>query len=159
MILFHGSNCEFDTVSLEKSKNNRDFGKGLYTTTLEEQAKEWAEIIVLRTENGPAFLYEFELPDFVDLSVKTFTGYTLEWLEFVMENRTHGGVRHPYDVVVGPVADDRTRDTIALYMLGIYTEEDALKRLIYMKYNDQVSFHTEESLAKLKLLGVRQWTV
>ncbi|GBU26329.1 hypothetical protein R83H12_03025 [Fibrobacteria bacterium R8-3-H12] len=43
MILYHGSNCEFDIISLEKSKNNRDFGRGFYTTTIEEQAREWAE--------------------------------------------------------------------------------------------------------------------
>ena len=159
MILFHGSNCEFDTISLEKSKDNRDFGKGFYTTTLEEQAREWAEILFLRTQNGSAFLYELELQDFTDLSVKTFSEYNLEWLNFVKENRIQGGIQHSYDAVKGPVANDRTREVIAQYLSGAYDAEYTIKQLTYMKFNDQISFHTEKALAKLKLLRVSKWNV
>ena len=42
LILFHGSNYNFDTVDLSKSKDRRDFGRGFYTTTLSEQAEDWA---------------------------------------------------------------------------------------------------------------------
>lgn len=94
MILYHGSNCEFDIISLVKSKNNRDFGRGFYTTTMEEQAREWAEILFLRTQKGSPFLYEFELHDFENLNVKTFSEYNLEWLNFVKDNRVYGGVQH-----------------------------------------------------------------
>jgi len=38
MILYHGSNCEFDVISLETAKNNRDFGKGFYTINFTEKA-------------------------------------------------------------------------------------------------------------------------
>jgi len=157
MILYHGSNCKFDIISLEKSKNNRDFGRGFYTTTIKEQAKEWAEILFLRTQKGFPSLYEFELHNFDDLNVKTFPEYNLEWLEFVKENRIYGGTRHTYDVVKGPVANDRTRETIALYLSGIYDAEYTIKQLTHMKSNDQISFHTEKSLVKLKLLKVSQW--
>ena len=159
MILFHGSNCEFEIISLEKSKNNRDFGKGFYTTTLKEQAKEWAEVLFLRTQKGSAFLYEFELQDFNDLNIKTFSEYTLEWLNFVKENRVYGGIQHNYDVVKGPVANDRTMEAIAQYLSGAYDAEYTIKQLAYMKSNDQVSFHTEKALAKLKLLKVSKWNV
>ena len=159
MILYHGSNCEFDVISLEKSKNNRDFGRGFYTTTLEEQAREWAEILFLRSLKGSAFLYEFESQDFTDLNVKTFPEYNLEWLNFVRENRIHGGVQHTYDVVKGPVANDRTRETIAQYLSGAYDAEYTIKKLSYMKSNYQISFHTEKSLVKLRLLRVSKWNV
>lgn len=43
IILFHGTNILFEEIKLNKSKNKRDFGKGFYTTTLETQAKSWAE--------------------------------------------------------------------------------------------------------------------
>jgi hypothetical protein len=157
MILYHGSNCEFDIISLEKSKNNRDFGRGFYTTTLEEQAREWAEILFLRSQKGSAFLYEFEVQDFTDLNVKTFSEYDLEWLNFVRENRIYGGIQHTYDVVKGPVANDRTRETIAQYLSGAYDSEYTIKKLSYMKSNYQVSFHTEKALAKLKFLRVSKW--
>jgi hypothetical protein len=159
MILFHGSNCEFDTISLKKSKDNRDFGKGFYTTTLEEQAREWAEILFLRTQRGSAFLYEIELQDFTGLNVKIFPEYNLEWLNFVKDNRVHGETRHSYDIVKGPVANDRTREVIAQYLSGAYDEEYALKQLTYMKFNDQISFHTDKALTKLKLLRVSKWNV
>jgi len=159
MVLFHGSNCEFNIVSLEKSKNNRDFGKGFYTTTLKEQAKEWAEVLFLRTQKGSAFLYEFELQDIADLNVKTFSEYNLEWLNFVKENRVYGGIQHSYDVVRGPVANDRTMEAIAQYLSGAYDAEYTIKQLTYMKSNDQVSFHTEKALVKLKLLKVSKWNV
>jgi hypothetical protein len=38
MILYHGSNVNFDTVSLDFAKDKRDFGRGFYTTTIKEQA-------------------------------------------------------------------------------------------------------------------------
>ena len=30
MILYHGSNVDFDVIDLNKSKTNKDFGKGFY---------------------------------------------------------------------------------------------------------------------------------
>jgi hypothetical protein len=159
MILYHGSNSEFGIISLEKSKNNRDFGRGFYTTTLEEQAREWAEILFLRSQKGSAFLYEFELQDFTDLNVKIFSEYNLEWLNFVRENRIYGGIQHTYDIVKGPVANDRTREAIAQYLSGAYDAEYTIKKLSYMKYNYQISFHTEKALAKLKFLRVSKWNV
>ncbi|MCL2283921.1 MAG: DUF3990 domain-containing protein [Fibromonadales bacterium] len=159
MILYHGSNCEFDVISLQKSKNNRDFGRGFYTTTLEEQAREWAEILFLRTQKGFPMLYEFELQNFESLNVKSFSEYNLEWLNFVKENRMSGGIQHSYDIVRGPVANDRTREAIAQYMSGAYDAEYTIKILIHMKSNDQISFHTEKSLAKLKFMRVTRWNV
>ena len=49
LILYHGSNCNFDTIDLQKSKDKRDFGKGFYTTTLPEQADENEAINRLRS--------------------------------------------------------------------------------------------------------------
>lgn len=32
MILYHGTNVEFDVIDLAKSKPNKDFGQGFYLT-------------------------------------------------------------------------------------------------------------------------------
>ena len=48
MILFHGSNQNFDVIDLSKSKDKRDFGVGFYTTTIREQAEDWAKAIFKR---------------------------------------------------------------------------------------------------------------
>lgn len=62
-------------------------------------------------------------------------------------------MQHDYDIVIGPVADDRTMETIQLYIADILTAEEAVKRLKYNKANNQVSFHTEKSLQYLRFVG------
>lgn len=43
MILYHGSNLDIEEIDLEKSKPNKDFGKGFYLSENESQAKEMAD--------------------------------------------------------------------------------------------------------------------
>ncbi len=59
----------------------------------------------------------------------TVPSWNQEWLEFIKENRTKGGIQHAYDVVVGPVADDNTMETVQLYLSGILKAEEAVERL------------------------------
>ena len=42
--------------------------------------------------------------------------------------------------------NDNTMRTIALYISGIYTAEQALEQLSFFKVNNQISFHTEKAL-------------
>lgn len=60
---------------------------------------------------------------------------------------------HDYDVVIGPVADDNTMETIQLYISGVLTAKEAVERLRYNKVNNQVSFHTKKALAYLRFIG------
>lgn len=73
------------------------------------------------------------------------------------ENRSKGGVQHDYDVVIGPVADDNTMETVQLYIAGILSEDEAVNRLRYSKVNNQISFHTRNALEHLKLIGRKQY--
>ncbi|MDR1924470.1 MAG: DUF3990 domain-containing protein [Planctomycetaceae bacterium] len=157
MILYHGSNIKFDVILLSASKNRRDFGLGFYTTTLFEQARNWAEILNFRYKQDGIWTYEFDFTEDSVIKTKVFNGLSIEWLEFVKENRIKGGIQHDYDIVCGPVANDKTMETVGLYIDGIYTGEEALNRLKYMKPNNQISFHTDKSLAYLKLLKRTKW--
>jgi hypothetical protein len=154
--VYHGSNVRFESPSLEKSRDRRDFGRGFYTTTVKEQAADWSKTLQLRF-NGGAFVYEFELNNTAALNIKLFNGLNLEWLEFVKENRMKGGLQHNFDAVCGAVANDKTMQTITMYIDGLYTAEEALNRLRYMLPNDQISFHTEKGLASLTLIEVTEW--
>ncbi len=153
MKLYHGTNCVFEKVDMSKSKDKRDFGKGFYTTTIKEQADSWAHAVFDRYDGEGAFVYTFEFETDNDLQIKRFDEANQEWLEFVAANRNQGGVWHGFDVVVGPVANDKTNRTIALYMAGIYTADVALGLLRHNKLNDQVSFHTEKALSFLTMIG------
>ncbi|MCR5124696.1 MAG: DUF3990 domain-containing protein [Treponema sp.] len=76
----------------------------------------------------------------------------LEWLDFIKNNRANGGIQHDFDVVIGPVADDKTVQTVQLYLLGTINAEEAMNRLRYNKVNNQFSFHTENALKYIKLI-------
>jgi hypothetical protein len=152
MKLFHGSNQDFDRVDLSKSRDRRDFGRGFYMTTMREQAENWGKNMFARYGGSGVFVYEFELSLSDNLKVKHFEGLTEEWLEMVKGNRINGGIQHDYDIVQGPVANDNTMRTIALYVAGVYTAEMALQQLRFFKANDQVSIHTPEALSCLSLI-------
>jgi hypothetical protein len=153
MKLYHGSNCKFDSIDLSKSKDKRDFGRGFYTTTIKEQGAAWAEAVFVRYGGEGKILYEFDFEINDSLKIKKYEEANGEWLEMISKNRNIGGTQHDFDVMIGPVANDKTNRTIALYIAGIYTAEIALGLLKHNKLNDQVSFHTEKALSYLKLVG------
>ena len=150
MKLFHGTNRKFENIDLEKSKDKRDFGKGFYTTTIFEQAEKWAKNQLVRYGGEGSFVKEFEFQQDSSLKIKVFFEMNAEWLEFVKICRTEGGTPHDYDIIKGPVANDNTMRTIALYISGIYTINQAIEQLKFFKVNDQVSFHTEKALSCLE---------
>ena len=152
LTLYHGSNQIFESVDLSKSKNNRDFGRGFYLTTLEKQAEAWAENMYIRYGGEGKYVYIFEFEEKTNLNIKCFSGLNHEWLEMVKENRTKGNVQHGYDAVYGPVANDNTMRTIALYIAGIYTVDAALEQLKFFQSNDQLSIHTPRALDCLRLV-------
>ena len=156
LVIYHGSNFAFDTIDLEKSHNRRDFGRGFYCTVLESQAEEWARRLYLRSHKGGRYVYRYLFRQTEDLKIKHFTALDQEWLEFIKENRTKGGIQHSYDMVVGPVADDNTMETVQLYLSGILKAEEAVERLRYNKVNNQVSFHTPLALKHLTLESRRE---
>ena len=152
LILYHGSNHDFDMIDLSKSKDKRDFGTGFYTTTLREQAEGWAKAVFERYKGEGIFVYEMEFTHTGGLSIKKFDYLSEEWLAMVQKNRTLGGIQHNYDIVQGPVANDKTARTIGLFIAGIIDSITAIERLKTNKVNDQVSFHTPRAISCLRLL-------
>lgn len=153
LILFHGTVSDFDAIVLEKSHNRRDFGTGFYTTILEKQAKEWGYRLSLREKKDKYYIYRYIFRETASMKIKRFDSLNREWLEFIKKNRSVGGLQHDNDIVIGPVADDNTMETVQLYSAGILTADEAIERLKYSKVNNQVSFHTKKALNCLKLVG------
>ena len=150
LIVYHGSCSDFENIDLSKSHDRRDFGKGFYTTILQEQSKEWAYRLSLREKKREYYVYKFLFEEVSILKVKRFDRLNEEWLEFIKSNRSKGGLQHNYDVVIGPVADDNTMETVQLYIANILSAKEAVERLRYSKVNNQVSFHTKKALQYLK---------
>ena len=64
-------------------------------------------------------------------------------------NRKNENIQNDYDLIIGPVANDRTMPVISLYFAGIYDEDETIKRLLPQMLRDQYVFRTELALQKL----------
>ena len=151
MILYHGGTREVRSPKVNYSKKHGDFGRGFYVTENKEQSIIWAQKKQYRTNGDKAIVsaYEFELP--ARAHVKVFASPNEEWLDFVVECRNHHS-KSPYDVVIGPIADDGVSEILSYYEGGIYTKEEALKRLkIEDTYTQQV-FLKQEICDELRFL-------
>ncbi len=88
------------------------------------------------------------------LNVLRFDKADESWLRFVSQNRNITDFVDDHDIVIGPVANDRTMPVIKLYFAGIYDEAETVKRLLPQKLKDQFAFKTEKALKALKLCEV-----
>ena len=96
---------------------------------MRSQSKEWAYRLSLREKKNTYYVYEFVFEEVAALRVKRFDTLNKEWLEFIKLNRSKGGLQHENDVVIGPVADDNTMETVQLYIANILTAKEAVERL------------------------------
>lgn len=152
MLLYHGSNMEIVEPKIIPSNRALDFGTGFYTTSDYEQAKKWAVITQKRKMEGSAIVNEFEMNESSLNGIKLlkFEKADKEWLRFVSDCRKEKRDGNEYDLIIGPVADDRTYEVISLYFDGIYDEEEAIKRLLPLKLKDQYTFKNQKALNMLK---------
>ena len=103
--------------------------------------------VVSTFEFDDAFLYDSEL------NVKLFDDSpTEEWALFVMSNRNSSqtGFTHPYDIVVGPVANDGVAFQMERYEEGLIDLPTLVRELTFRKLNRQYYFGTERAIATLK---------
>ena len=135
MRLYHGSNILIDRIDLGKSRPFKDFGRGFYLSADEAQAKEMA-VFKAMLSGGEPLVTEFEFDEAIltsdTLSVKMFTEYSEEWADFVFANREGLDVER-YDIVYGPIANDRVGIQIRKLKDGSIDKTEFLNRLKYMK--------------------------
>ena len=154
MRLYHGSNVEVRKPSLRLSRKNTDFGRGFYTTTNPEQAEHWTSIKLDRAKSGRRIVSVFEIDDVLltrpELKIREFYGPDEEWLNFVVNCRK--GVQHDFDLVFGPVANDKVFTVVNLYESGVLDAPAAIAELKAYKTYDQLSFHTQRVITSLKFV-------
>ncbi len=157
MRLYHGSDIAIRTVDLSRSQMNKDFGRGFYLSDNSVQARKFARYKAAKphsaTKTAIVTEYTFDESRFTDgsLRVLRFTGYSLEWVQFIKANRQMRNA--DYDIVIGPIANDDVRTQFARHMLGEITEEELLESLKWKKCTYQYCFITEEAISHLNLVG------
>jgi hypothetical protein len=73
-------------------------------------------------------------------------------LDFIVNNRNEEAVEqaHGYDIVEGPVANDKVQNRLYNYLRGEITKEEFLKELTYHEDTHQICFCTLASFQALK---------
>ena len=146
MKLYHTSTIEIVHPNVKYSRNHLDFGKGFYLTTMEQQAKNYAQRFLRRDEDAVMNVYELD-EDLKGFTRIKFEAYDGQWLDYVTACRK--GNPHPiYDIIEGGIADDQVFDTIDLYFSGIYNREQTLNQLRYKYPNHQICISNQLLLDK-----------
>ncbi|MDR1997818.1 MAG: DUF3990 domain-containing protein [Candidatus Margulisbacteria bacterium] len=160
MKLYHGSIAIVNVPQIltPDPKRTVDFGRGFYTTTDLGQASRWAKIRQNQNQQS-GFVSVFEAPDNLlqtpELKILKFGSASREWLDFVMQNRNTPDFKHDYDLVAGPVANDRVYTTLALYESELLDVAETINRLKTCKLVNQVLFHSAKSLRYLTFVEAK----
>ena len=153
MKLYHGSTADICHIDLSKSKPNKDVGRAFYLSADRQQALEMAQFRAEFEETTPIVNgSEFDETLFQQYRCKRFETYTEEWAHFVYDHRTEpqGLTLHDYDIVYGPIANDRVGAQIARYKQGYITFDEFLNRIQYIKgITFQYAFCTQRAVDKL----------
>ncbi len=157
MILYHGTNADFDEIDLRKSKPNKDFGQGFYLSREYAQAMDMAKIKVEQLETGIPTVLTFEADDeaMAELKVLRFDDYSEEWAKFILLNRNNDSPEpaHDYDIVIGPIANDRVGVQLWKYENNSIDLPTLVHNLRNMKgITSQYFFGTERAIKILKRL-------
>lgn len=160
MTLYHGSLEKVEKPAILEPNRTMDYGKGFYTTTSKDQADKWVirKITAVNQPKGFTNIYSFDETVLDTLKVLKFDSPDEAWLDFVMNNRTDKNFTHDYDIVYGPVANDRVYAAFALYEDGMLDKQGLIAELRAYKLSDQLLFHTAEALEYLHFESVEEVT-
>jgi hypothetical protein len=160
MILYHGSIEIVENPEIRIPSRSLDYGYGFYTTTSLKQAEDWVKRkLNSNTPVGYVNIYEFDHSLIKSLKSLLFESPTEEWVDFVMDNRTNKDFNHDFDIVYGPVANDKVYAAFALYEGGIIDKQNLISELKAYKLVDQYLFHTDKALKAIKFIEAKQVTL
>ena len=155
--LYHGTNSDFDKISLQEGSEYKDFGQGFYLTDDIETARRMA-VKKARLFGGiPTLItYQFDDSDLSALSVKNFPARACaEWFEFIDKNRDRKFPHpvHDFDIVIGPIANDGVVLQFGNYHNGLLSSEQAAVLLQDRFLDQQYYFGSEAAIVRLKKIS------
>lgn len=159
IIVYHGGTDIVKNPICKFGRRNLDFGQGFYVTNIREQAVKWAENMS-KSRNKPALLNRYKLNrDAIQKEANCiiFESYDVQWLEFIIANRSGENVADGFDYVEGGVANDRVVDTVNLYIAGLMGLDTALRELSKHQPNNQMCILNQDLINKyLKYDGTEE---
>ena len=150
MKLYHGSTVIVDKPLVSYGRENLDFGKGFYTTSMQNQAEKWVQRFISLGKKGIINIYNFDDDNIqTKYRYKKFTEYNEEWLDFVLACRGGSKEYQNYDIIEGGIANDKVFNTVELFFTGLIDKSTALQRLKFEKPNNQICFINQEVVDSL----------
>ena len=158
MRVYHGSLERVPAPEIRQATRTLDYGTGFYTTTSAKQAEDWVRKRMSDSGARKGYVneYELDLEALKQFHCAIFDSPTDEWIDFVMSNRLNKDFVHDYDVVYGPVANDRVYTCFTLYEGGVMNKQNLLAELRTYDLVDQYLFHTEQALQVLKFVKAKE---
>jgi len=152
MELYHGTTQIILEIDLTKGRHRTDFGQGFYLGSNLDVAQRWAKNRA--AFSGKPIVMKYALDDRIFFDEKAnplvFTEPTLEWLNFVRDNRRKGTpdnqLRHTHGIVQGSIANDKVNFVVEDYIKGKINAEDAISQVKALPDVLQVSLHTAHAL-------------
>ena len=153
--MYHGTDTIITTVNLDKGRLRTDFGKGFYLSSKLGVARDWAvdKSGVTKTPIVMRLMLDTEKLNAPELLVLRFDQPTVEWLDFIRANRQikaiaglSGEPRHSYDVVSGPIANDKVAKIVVDYIDGLINADEAIKKTKALPRVYKTSFHSQKAL-------------
>ena len=123
----------------------------------EDDSEQWK---IARKNGSKGVITEFDFNEeaFNDKSLEIirFEAYTEDWLNFVIFNRIYAvvhGWRHKFDIVEGPIAEDKVIRRVYAHVFGLTTWEQAVEELKAFPYTHQIALCTEKALKMVEFIG------
>lgn len=185
MLLYHGSYTIVKDISLEKCGKAKDFGKGFYLTSSLSQARAFIRASLRKAmtagdveiDQNYGYVSSFIYHEPADgIETYEFPTTNREWLWFIAQNRRERLAKQLHDkidpqifraeITVGKVANDNTNAIIIAYLGGLYGNiesdeavDDAIKRLLPDKLDDQFCFLTERAIRCLEFQEAKKYVI
>ena len=145
-----------EEIDLKRGRKGKDFGQGFYLSIDLAQAQRMAQITVERegfgTPTVTAYLFDENHLKNNNINFKKFDAYTADWAEFIVANRQNRSdtPTHNFDIVYGPIANDRVGVQLQRFMQHYIDTERLVKELKYINPTFQYFFGTERAIALLQ---------
>lgn len=157
-ILFHGAKTYLDgQISIERSKNTNDFGKGFYCGESLEQSA----MFVASYPESSLYILEFDKTDlsYAQLNVDR------DWMLLIayFRNKLADYAKHPIiqnllakiegaDYIIAPIADNRMFEIIDSFIEGEITDVQCQHCLSATNLGNQYVFVTDKALSQLQIM-------
>ena len=145
MILFHGGSTPVKQPEIRKARYTKDFGTGFYCTEFKQQAEIWST-----KKSVKGYVTSYTYTENPELIFKKFIEDD-DWLDFVVACRC--GEPHDFDIVEGPMADDKIWNEIDDFIAGVITRSAFWELIKFTKPTHQISFHNDKALQTLVFLA------